>query len=286
MDNFMADKSFSDSEKTPPTFISNRIKRKREEDFSHEFSKFKDEMKSMISTLMLTQEQEISKFNANLKDIKQTSINIENSIAFLTAQNLEFKNKIEQLEGKLNEDRKYITVLEDKIESMQMDSKKSNFEIKNVPRKPNETKEDLIQMITHLSSTIGSQIKKENIKDIYRLRDKKGTNLNTPIIVETSSTLLKNEVLKLCKAFNIKQKPKLCAKHLGLRDHEYTPVFISEQLTARAARLYFLARDLTKAKLFKYCWTAYGRVYLRKDDDSPIIHVGSEVQLVDLKKSK
>ncbi|XP_045764364.1 uncharacterized protein LOC123866730 [Maniola jurtina] len=289
------DRSFSDSDIhvtgtqsviTPPNFTSMRNKRKRDEDIAQEFNNFKEEVRKMISTLMSSQENEFKKNATTLKEIQRTNINIENSLAFLSAQNEEFKKKIESLEGQIKEDKKYITILESKIEEVQRDSRKTNLELKNVPKKNNESKGDLIDMVMCLSNNIDCKINKSDIRDIYRIRSKKEGVQNTPIIVETSSTILKTEILKMSKSFNIKHKSKLCAKHLGFRTSEDTPIFISEQLTSKAARLYFLARDLVKTKAYKFCWTAYGKVYLRKDEGSPIILITNEPQIHRLQQEK
>ncbi|CAH2210350.1 jg252 [Pararge aegeria aegeria] len=271
---------------TPPNFISMRNKRKREEDISQEFNNFKEEVRKMISTLMSNQESEFKKNATTLKEILRTNTNIENSVAFLSAHNEEYRKKIESLEGQIKEDKKYITILEDKIEEVQRDTRKTNFEMKNVPKKNNETKEDLMDMILSLSNNIDCKINKSDIRDIYRIRSKKEGVQNTPIIVETSSTILKTEILKMSKSYNIKHKSKLCAKHLGFRTCEDTPIFISEQLTSKAARLYFLARDLVKSKAYKFCWTAYGKVYLRKDEGSHIILITNEPQIHKLLQEK
>lgn len=278
------DKSLSETDlnqfgvtETPPNFVSSRYKR-RGESYTSELSGLKDEMRSMMLSLFKAQKQEMEKISLTLQEIKETNISIENSIKYLTSQNEEFKNKIEHLEGQIKEDRQYLCILEDKLEDLQMWSRKSNFEIKNVPKKENETKEDLITMVMCLTKNIGCEINRTQVKDIYRVRGKKVNVYNTPIIVETTSTLIKNDILKMCKSFNIKHKNKLCAKHLGFRTAEDTPIFVSEQLTAKGSRLHFLARDLVKSKNFKYCWTAYGKVYVRKDDSSPIILVKSEAQ--------
>lgn len=232
----------------------------------------------MIQSLWTEQQKDIKNILPTLLEIKQTNTNIENSIALLTAQNLELTNKITQLENKCKDDREYIILLEEKVEHLQMGLRKTNLEIKNVPKKSNESNEDLIEMVLRLSTTIGGNLRKEDIKDIYRLRGKKEMK-NPPIILETSSALLKTDILRRCKAFNVKTKSKICAKHLGFRTSEDTPVFICEQLTPRGSRLHFLARDLAKTQQYKYCWTAYGKVYVRKTDDSPIILIKSEAQV-------
>lgn len=62
-------------------------------------------------------------------------------------------------------------------------------------------------------------------------------------------------------------------------------MFISEQLTPKGARLFFLARDLSNTKQYKYCWTSYGRVLVKKDDNSSAIVIKSEAQVHHLLQS-
>ncbi|KOB65571.1 Zinc finger DNA binding protein [Operophtera brumata] len=242
----VADKSLSDSElKTPPNAFS-RFKRKRTDEYSSELGSFKEEIKSML----FKQEQDFRKI---LNDIKQSNDCIQSSVTLLTVQNEEFRKKIDKLENKIQEDQKYIILLEDRIEDIQIGNRKANFELKNVPKKASETKEDLIEMVLNLSNNVGGNINKPDIRDIYRVRGKKEGPQNTPIIVETSSTLLKTDILKMSKNFNVKHKTKLRALHLGFRTSEDTPIYVSEQLTARGSRLHFLARDLAKSKQYKFC---------------------------------
>ncbi|KAG7303560.1 hypothetical protein JYU34_012089 [Plutella xylostella] len=275
---------------TPTNFMSQRAlrakKRKESDSISPkvqtemcDLADFKEEMRSMISSLFTAQQNEIKKINPTLRQIQETNASIQSSIAFLTAQNEDFKKKIDQLELKAKEDRKQICILEDKIESMQKGNRKANFEIKNVPKKPNETKEDLIKMVTCLSTSVAANVTPADVMDIYRVRGKQEGVLTTPVVVEMSSTILKTDLLKKCKLFNTMNKSKLRAKHLGFVTSEETAVFISEQLTPKSSRLYFLARDLIKSTEFKFCWTSYGNVYVRKTENSPIITITSEAQI-------
>lgn len=262
---------------TPPNVFT-RNKRRRDDDLAGEFTDFKEEIKQMIASFTAAQTQELQKITPVLRDIQQSNQNIEQSVVALTAQNEEFRKKIHELENQVQEDKKHIALLEDKLEEVQRNNRKTNFEIKNVPKKPTETREDLIDMVTCLSNTVGCSLNKQDIRDIYRVRGKK-ENTNSPIVVETNSTQVKMDVLKMSKAYNIKNKTRLCAKHLGHRESVDTPVFISEQLTAKGSRLHFLARDLVKSKEYKFCWTSFGKVYIRKDENSPIILIQNEAQV-------
>lgn len=259
---------------TTPPYVFARSKTVTTDDFKA----FKDEIKNMIDTLITSQKQETKRNSTTLLEIKNSNSNIENHISILSQQYQELNNKILQLETKCKEGSENIHLLNDKIETLQIAYRKANFEMKNVPKKQNETKEDLVDMVVRFSSTIGGNLQKGDIKDIYRVRGKKEQQ-NSPIVVETSSALLKSEILRLSKAFNVKTKGKLCAKHLGFRTSEDTPVFISEQLTAKGARLHYLARDLAKSAEYKFCWTAFGKVYIRKSEASPIINIKSEEQI-------
>lgn len=279
------DGSLSHSVSPPDKFVSQRIKTKRDDDVSTELISFKEDMRAMIASMMETQLTEIRKNNDALKEIQQTNRNIESAVEFLSAQNDEFRKKIEKLENQSKEDKKCIVILEDKIEELLKNGRKSNFEIKNAPKTKDETKNDLIDMVVCLSKSIECPISKTDIKDIYRVRGKKDSNQNSPIIVETSSVLLKNETLRKCKNFNIKNGGKLRAKHLGLRISEETPIYVSEHLTPKAARLFFLARELKRQKQYKYCWTSYGNVYLRMDDNAAVIQVTNEAHITQLSKT-
>ncbi|CAH2091301.1 unnamed protein product [Euphydryas editha] len=126
-------------------------------------------------------------------------------------------------------------------------------------------------------TTLDATLKKKDIKDIYRVHRRNNTK-KAHIITEMSSTILKTYFLKQAKAYNNKQKEKLCAKHLGFTKNEYEPpIYVSEQLTAKGARLYFLARDLAKSQDYKLCWTSYGRIYhVRKNKNSPVIVIKNE----------
>lgn len=264
------------------SFASQRQKRKWSTEYSADFANFKEEMRQLIASVTSNTDTAIKTIDPKLNDIQQSNKNIEGSMAALIAQNEIYKNKIEKLENRATEDRKLIAILEDRIEDLQKGMRKTCFEVKNVPRKENETRDDLVEMITCLSKNIGCDLNKKDIKDIYRVRVKKEKVKNTPIIVETGSTILKNDFLKVAKAFNVRHNGKICAKHLGLRSAEDTPVFINEHLTAKAARLFFLGRDLVKSKVYKYCWTSYGKVFLRKDENSPIIQLKDEQQIQQL----
>ena len=174
-----SNRSLSDSnlhesmtETTPPSFISQRIKRKREELSMPNYSDFKDEMRNMIKSMFCEQQKELREIAISTKSIKESNENILKSIELLTAQNDELQKKVTQLENQSKSDRDHIIFLEDKVEEMQRSIRKTSIEIKNAPKKLNETKEDLISMVLNLSKNINCLIEKNDLKISSELKEK------------------------------------------------------------------------------------------------------------------
>ncbi|KAI5643484.1 hypothetical protein NE865_04468 [Phthorimaea operculella] len=203
----------------------------------------------MMMHFMNSQRAELKNISDTLGDIKQTNTDIQNSIAFLTEQNQVTNTRISSIEDDVKDNRDLIILLEDKIEKQEMNIRKANIELKNVPCLPNENKEELVSMILSLSKNIGCEMSPYYIKDIYRIAirkkdESKKEKTNAPIIVEFSSVIKKTEIMFKAKQFNKANHSKLRAKDLGFKVQEETPIYISENLTQKSSRLYFLARDL------------------------------------------
>jgi hypothetical protein len=267
--------------------ITQRNKRPREEISSpNQFSIFKDEIKDLISSLISAQSKELTSITTKLQEITESSAKIDTAVSLLTTQNEEYQRKIAFLENHAKKQQEYISILEDKVEDLQRTSRKTYVEIKNVPKKPQETREDLIQMVLHLSNSIQISMNGADINDIFRLKSRGDREKTPTIIMALRSAMLRSDFLKRVKDFNFKNKSRLQAKHLGFKTNEENPIFVSEQLTSKGARLFFLARDLKKTQKFKYCWTSMGKVLVRKDDTSKIIHIQHEAQVQQLMNSE
>lgn len=77
---------------------------------------------------------------------------------------------------------------------------------------------------------------------------------------------------------NKKNNEKLNSTHLNLSGPA-RPIFVSETLTYKTQKLYFLAREFSRLNNYDYCWTSKGMVYLRKSEDAPLIRINAEADL-------
>ncbi|XP_013197509.1 uncharacterized protein LOC106140460 [Amyelois transitella] len=287
-------KSFSDSNldfitqtEVTPNFVGARIKRKRNNSpTSTGYEDFKEEIIGMLNVLTEKIENNSVSLTHAFDDMRQSIKTIQDKVSYVSTQNEIMQQILDIMEIERKKDQEYIHFLDNQLEDTQRSSRKASIEIRNVSPKQNETKEDLISMITTLSETVGcpTVICKRDVRDIYRVKKNKDRE-NKTVVLELTSALVKTDLLKACKTYNYKNKTsKLSIKHLGFKTDGDSPIFLSEQLISKATRLYFLGRDLTRRNLFKYCWTTYGKVYLRKDDTSPIITITNESQIQTLSR--
>lgn len=263
---------------TPGNNVTLRTKRKRlQANKSQEITELREEMKLLLTASTAQLQAQMNKLFPILSGIQQSNTNIEVSIKFLAEENSELKNRILQLESDLKSKSEQMVLLEERLEEISRLKNNKIIEIKNVPLDENTSQETLIGMVNTLSNNLKISLSNADVCNIYSVKAKMNKK---SVIVEFNSTITKDKILKTAKAHNLQNKTnKLTAGHLGLIRNSETPIYIVERLTPKASRLYFLARDLKNSKGYKYCWTSYGRVFVRLTDNAPVIPITNELQV-------
>lgn len=212
--------------------------------------------------------------------IQKSNAAIEKSIEYLSSKYEELQTKLDSLEAERKETVKHVETLEFKNEELQRHLKISTIEIRNVPKKMSETKQDVSSIIKKTFKALEVEVQPADIRNAYCINNKSGNNT---VVTEFCTVAMKNTVIQQVKAFN-KRNPanKLSTAALGLLGPS-VPIYLSESLTANTRRLFNLARDFAKNNKYRHCWSANGRIFLRKSDDTAQIHVKDEKQLVEMK---
>lgn len=196
---------------------------------------------------------------------------------FISKQYEDMKDKLTKMESERKNHLAHIQSLEQKVENMERFQRQATIEIRNIPVNKKENKQDLIKLVERVGDLTGISVEESQIRDIFRLKTKKEDN--QPVIVDFTSTFLKEKVLTSVKAYNkSKKEHKINTRDLKI-DGEAKPVFITECLTQNAKRIYFLAREFSKKHNYAYCWTTNGKVFLRKKEGSPPRRIGTVTDL-------
>lgn len=273
--------------------ITQRNKRPRQnEDInSNEFCKFKEDIKSMITTMMLAQQKRLDSLEDHIKivmdqnqEIRQSNQDIEKSMNFMCEQLQELDASIKNLDHDYKDLKLEISTLNERIGHLEKNSIKNYIEIRNVPKIQNETKKQLYNMVLMLTKNLNMEIANNDIKDVSRGISKKESH-QSAILVEFQTSLTKSEMLLNTKKFILdKNKTRLTASHCGLNGNN-TPIYISELLTKNMKQIFYETKSFAKNSNYAHCWISNGRVLLREKEGGPYITIKTMEQLTDLKNS-
>lgn len=195
----------------------------------------------------------------------------------------EVLGRLEFLEEERQEHSGKIEFLENRVEVLERHIKGTSIEIKNIPQAPKESKEDTKNLVMQTAEKLNITLDSSEIRDVYRLKLKSGTN---PIIADFTTVFIRDKFLTSFKRYNKdNQQDKFNTTSLNISGPS-TPVYVSENLTQKDRRLFYLAREFAKNSGYQFCWTAFGKIFIRETEGSPQIRIFKESDLVNLASKK
>lgn len=265
-------------------FSQARLKRKRECTCEDKIQTVLVEMKALMTQFNANQDAKFNNLQSNINAILDQHKSFRDSIDFISKQYDDLKDKIDTLETERRSNHEYIHSLETKIENLERNLLVTSLEFRSIPMKPKETKEDLISLIKTTGNALNIPINCSDIKNVYRLPSKKPNTIR-PIIVDFTSTILKDKILNATKTLNKQRSTRLTTSVLKI-DSSATPVYISESVTPKTKRLHFLAREFASARKYDYCWITNGKIYLRKKEGANLVRIQTESDLRKLEENE
>ncbi|KOB75433.1 Zinc finger DNA binding protein [Operophtera brumata] len=204
------------------------------------------------------------------------------SFDFLAEKHNALQNRVEQLEVGRKADAQHIKSLEDRLDGLERNSRSTCLEIRNIPAPTSESKTALLETFINTSKVLNVPITHSDVKDIFRITNK--NSANRTIIVDLTSALIKEKMVFMYRKFN-KGTSKLTTEHLHISGPT-KQIFISENLTPKMKRLFYLAREFAKGNDYMFCWVSHGKIFLRKRENGTLIRVLSENDLDNIKNAK
>ncbi|XP_028168334.1 uncharacterized protein LOC114358544 [Ostrinia furnacalis] len=243
--------------------------------FINKLTSWKQDTDSKL-TGILESMNDIKKQNAELL---ASNAEIEKSINFLSEKYDDICEQINNQQERIKAFDLRLSSAEEATEENNRLSRANSLEIRNLPIKQNLPQEELIRTCDLIFKELGTEVAPRDVYDIRILPSKQESKT---VIVTLNSVILKNCILRAYKDFN-KSNPhgKLSSSLLG-PNYPRQVIYMSENLTARTRRLFYLAREFAKAENYKHCWTANGRVLLRQEDNGRLIVLNSDTQITQL----
>lgn len=245
-------------------------KRKRGDVIEDEIQSFMSEIKKMMSLNLVHQDRKFDALYSVVNEIKQQNTDIIKSIDFVSEKYEECSLKLQKAEEDRKKDQAYIQELEARVSYLERSSRYNSIEIRNLPQKPRETKEDLINLVKSIGTAINTDIQTNEIKDLFRFDTKSSSK--KPIIVEFTTVLKKESILEATKDLRKRRKIDLNTALINLPGPP-EPIYLSESLTASTKRIYALTRKFASENDYQYCWTKHGHVFIRKNTTAKVIKI-------------
>lgn len=170
--------------------------------------------------------------------------------------------------GKLQSD---LAQIKQKLTVLDKTSRSCNLEIHSVPEKKSE---NLLNLMKEMCEVLKIPIALTDIKAIRRVA-KLNPSSSRPrnIIVTLPSERHRDEIISAVRRYNKEnRKCPLNSSHIGVPG-ESCQLYVSEHLSFECKELHAATRQWAKTNGYKFVWVRYGRIYIRKNEESPAILV-------------
>ena len=238
-------------------------------------------MDAIENTLDMTVQPNFKSITAAIKVILSTMQSMAKSMDFQakTFDNLLVESKrqtkiIEELSAEViackksnNELKTANEILNAKLNDLEQYSKNYNIEIQGVPELEGE---DTYSIVATIANKLGCTVHPNQIEYSHRIRQNKNSvkksNMPPAIIAKFFSRRVKDAVIE-----GKKTKRDLVGHDIGF-DNSNAKIYVNDHLTVFNKNLFWLARSARNVG-FKFAWTKNGKVYLRKEENSPVLKI-------------
>ncbi|KAJ2951377.1 hypothetical protein O0L34_g13518 [Tuta absoluta] len=243
-----------------------------------------------ISNALAKQTSILSQLQADIAEIKiqnatikESNAKIEESMTFINRQYDDLKIEVQSLKKERMEQKLHIEYLENKLQDLQLRSRTSSIEVRNMPTfKNNETSENLKETVCSIGETVGLNISPNDFRDVYRLPEK--SDKPRPVVAEFTSVEIKTKLLSAVQIYNRGKKDKndkLNTEQIGIQGAR-RPIYVSEQITGSTKKLFYQSRIFAKENNYTFCWISNGNIFLRKGEGDKQLLIKSEQCLLKL----
>lgn len=229
--------------------------------FSKEFNEIRSELAALreLRSSMEFFSTEYDRMKADLKESKE-------KINSMSKEQLTLSSRVTDLTNRLN--------------LIEQHSREMNIEINGVPENKSE---NLLSVARQLCTAVSVPLLDGDILTGTRVRKMNEENDRPRTIVIRLQTIKKrDEILAAVSRFNkINQKDRLNTSVLGFGCKK-SPVYVSEHLSPYNKALHASTRKVARDRGYKYVWIRNGRIFVRKDDNSPAKQIKCHESLTNL----
>ena len=205
-----------------------------------------------------------------------------NKVSVLEDNNKQLNTENQRLKSESSNLSNVCASLKVAIDELEQYSRRDCLELRGIPSSRDENTDDIVIKV---ASLVNINIKKEDISVSHRIRNsgiRGGSTVNSSSSRDMEPAIIvkfiKRDVRDALYHSRSRLKDK-STKDIGFSRRAENNIFIAENLTRKRKLLFNACLKFKKDHGFRFIWTQHGRILLRKDTESPAIHVKDENDL-------
>lgn len=266
---------------SPPPYVTFRrgLACSKESDWRDELKEFQANIKSMLETCLLKQDEKCALLLSKFEDVKSSIKFISDKYDGLEVKLKNFDSRVTQLEEKVSSPevvQQRIATLEAKLEAAEQKSRNCNVEISNLPEKRGE---NLMSILESIAILIKQPLSPRDVIAVHRvpLMDPKSSKPKN-IVVKLSGQILRDNFIAAARL-----KKGITSEELKLSGNPQQKIYINEHLTLQNKKLFRHTKEIAKQNGYRFVWIKHGVILVRADIPEAAFTIRSEKDLSKIK---
>ena len=233
------------------------------EDLADKIDTFENNMMNRFSAVM----DEVKGIKIRIDKVERCIDNHAEKLKRLDEEHTSMINAIDFFDRTIKEHRTNISRLErsiinpERMEFLEHVNRQKQVILSGIPFR---TGENLMQALQTISTKIEAELDvRRDVDAVFRLKS------SDRVMVRFQSSHSRDTF------FTTYRKHPLKLADIGFSVNPEKKVFINEVLSEKVANIFYHARRQKKDKAYSHCWTINQKVYIRKTESSPAIHIKS-----------
>lgn len=244
---------------------------------------YSEKFQKLIKNIKQEFTETIAQVNSNVAVLSSKVESLTSRLAKLEQDNVQLQQEIVATKQQVNASdadglHNAISQLRQELNEREQSTLLNDVEISGVPEYEAESSGHLVTVI---AAKLGVTLQQQDIVSARRVGPRRlqtaDSSLNVrprPIVVCLARRALRDDLLKSARI-----RRGTTTADLGLPKHEPHRLFLNERLTKANRALFGAARENARRLSYRFSWTKEGRVFVRRDESSPIVQLRSEKDL-------
>ena len=195
---------------------------------------------------------------------------MEETLGALQKENKALKQEHASLKAQALSSANDLKSVQKSLNDLQQYTRSDCLEVRGIPLPEESQEEDTNEIVLQLSQKMDIPLERNDKSVSHRIQSTR-TSVDPAIIVKFVRREMRGSLYRARKRMKSITTADFC--------FSVDKIFINESLTPRNKELFQVCLRFKKDNSYKFLWTNAGKIFLRRDADSPVIPINSSVDI-------